>query len=178
MKDNIVTLAQATPSLSTLVEALTMFPDLVSALSADGNFTVFAPTNDAFAALLGVVGQADLNDIPENVIKRILMYHVISGAALKSTDLSDGQEAATLLGANDKITVGISGTSVNINNAMVTTANIEASNGIVHIVDAVLVPAQELSIVNTIVEPAYFNKDYSILTAAVVKADLLGTLIL
>ncbi|MBE0652904.1 MAG: fasciclin domain-containing protein, partial [Bacteroidales bacterium] len=59
-KDSIVTLAQATPSLSILVEALTMYPDLVSALSADGNFTVFAPTNDAFAALLGVVGQSDL----------------------------------------------------------------------------------------------------------------------
>jgi len=177
VKNSIVTLAQATPSLSTLVEALTMFPDLVSALSADGNFTVFAPTNDAFAALLGVVGQADLKDIPEDVVKRILMYHVISGASLKSSDLSDGQEAATLLGANDKISVGMSGASVNINNAMVTIPDIEASNGVVHIVDAVLVPAQELSIVNTIVEPAYFNKDFSILTAAVVKAGLLSTLI-
>lgn len=176
-KDNIVTIAQATPSLSILVDALTMYPDLVSALSSDGEFTVFAPTNDAFVALLGVVGQSDLNNIPEAVIERILKYHVISGAALMSTDLSNGQEAATLLSANDKITVGIDAMSVSINNAMVTTANVEASNGIVHIIDAVLVPEQELSIVNTIVEPAYFSKDFSILTAAVVKAELLATLI-
>ena len=175
--DNIVSIAQATPSLSILVEALSMYPDLVSALSADGSFTVFAPTNDAFAALLGVIGQSDLNDIPEDVLERVLKYHVIAGSALMSTDLSDGQEAATFLSADDKITVGINGMSVYIDNAMVTAANVEASNGIVHIIDEVLVPAQELSIVNTIVEPAYFNKDFSILTAAVIKAELLSTLI-
>ena len=92
-KDNIVMIAQNTPSLSTLVQALTKFPDLVNALSADGNFTVFAPTNDAFAALLGVVGQTSLNDIPEDVLKRILQYHVVAGASLKAADLSDGQQA-------------------------------------------------------------------------------------
>ena len=75
-----------------------------------------------------------------------------------------------------KLLLGIDGTSVTINRANVTTADIEASNGIVHILDAVLVPALELSIVNTIVEPAYFNKNFSILTEAVVTADLLGTL--
>ena len=94
-----------------------------------------------------------------------------------STDLSDGQMAATLLSANDEIEVSIDGSSVMINNATVTTANVEASNGVVHIVDAVLVPALELSIVNTIVEPAYFNEDFSILTEAVVTAGLLETLI-
>ena len=86
-----------------------MFPDLVSALSMDGSYTVFAPTNDAFVALLGVIGQTGLDDIPERVIERLLKYHVISGASLMSTDLSDGQMAATLLSADDKITVGITG---------------------------------------------------------------------
>jgi transforming growth factor-beta-induced protein len=176
-KDDIVTIASETPSLSILVDALTMFPDLVDALSSDGNYTVFAPTNDAFTALLGVIGQSSLDDIPEDVIERLLKYHVISSAALMSGDLSDGQMAATLLSDDDKITVSISGSDVMINGANVTAANVEASNGIVHIVDAVLVPSLELSIVNTIVEPAYFNKDFSILTAAVVKADLLSTLI-
>jgi len=176
-EDSIVDLAVATPSLSILVEALTMYPDLVNALSTEGSYTVFAPTNDAFAALLGVIGQDDLNSIPEGVIERILKYHVISGAALMSTDLSDGQEAGTILGADDKITVGTDGMGVTINGANVSMADIEASNGIIHVVDAVLVPALELSIVNTIVEPAYFSKDFSILTAAVVKADLVGTLI-
>lgn len=176
-KDDIVTIASEIPSLSILVDALTMFPDLVDALSSDGNYTVFAPTNDAFTALLGVIGQSSLDDVPEDVIERLLKYHVISSAALMSGDLTDGQMAATLLSVDDKVTVGISGSDVTINGANVITANVEASNGIVHIVDAVLVPSLELSIVNTIVEPAYFNKDFSILTAAVVKADLLSTLI-
>ncbi|PLX15032.1 MAG: hypothetical protein C0597_09330 [Marinilabiliales bacterium] len=176
-KPSIVSIASETASLSILVDALTMFPDLVDALSEDGTYTVFAPTNDAFEALLGVIGQSSLDDIPEDVIERLLKYHVISSAALMSTDLSDGQMAATLLSANDEIEVSIDGSSVMINNATVTTANVEASNGVVHIVDAVLVPALELSIVNTIVEPAYFNEDFSILTEAVVTAGLLETLI-
>jgi transforming growth factor-beta-induced protein len=153
-----------------------MFPDLASALSTDGTYTVFAPTNEAFTALLGVLGQTSLSDIPEGVIERLLKYHVISGASLMSTDLSDGQMAATILSGDDKITVGISGSIVSINGAKVITANVEATNGIVHIVDAVLVPELESSIVNTIVEPAYFNKNFSILTEAVVTADLVGTL--
>jgi transforming growth factor-beta-induced protein len=175
-KKSIYDLASSTPSLSILAEALDMFPGLVSALDSDGSYTVFAPTNDAFAALLGVIGQTNLSDVPESVIERLLKYHVIAGASLMSTDLTDGQQAATLLSADDKITVGINGASVTINGANVTTADVEASNGIVHIVGGVLVPSLELSIVNTIVEPAYFNKNFSILTEAVVKADLLGTL--
>lgn len=175
-KKNIVAIAAGTPSLSILVQALSKFPDLVSALSASGSFTVFAPTNDAFAAALGVIGQTSLDDIPQSVLERILKYHVIEGASLMSGDLSDGQMASTLLGTDDKITVGINGSAVKINQANVTSANIEASNGVIHIVDAVLVPSLESSIINTIVEPAYFNKNFSTLTAAVVKAGLLGTL--
>ena len=175
-KKSIYDLAASTPSLSTLKAALDMFPALVTALDSDGSYTVFAPTNDAFAALLGVIGQTSLNDVPESVIERLLKYHVIAGSSLMAADLTDGQQAATLLSADDKITVGIDGTSVTINGSDVTTADVEASNGIVHILDAVLVPSLELSIVNTIVEPAYFNKNFSTLTAAVVKANLLGTL--
>jgi transforming growth factor-beta-induced protein len=173
---SIVEIASETPSLSILVDALTMFPDLVSALGSAGSYTVFAPTNDAFTALLGVIGQSSLSDIPESVIERLLKYHVISGAGLMSTDLSDGQMAATILSADDKITVGIAGSSVTINGAAVSLPDVKATNGIVHVVDAVLVPELELSIVNTIVEPAYFNKNFSILTEAVVTANLLGTL--
>ena len=110
-KKSIYELAASTPSLSTLKTALDMFPDLVDALDSDGSFTVFAPTNDAFTALLGVVGQTALDDVPESVIERLLKYHVIAGASLMSTDLTDGQQAATLLSDDDKITVGIDGTS-------------------------------------------------------------------
>lgn len=173
--ENIVTIASQTPELSTLVSILTKYPELVSALSAEGSFTVFAPTNDAFEALLEVTGQTSADDIPENVLERILQHHVISGAALLSTDLSDGQTAATLLG--EDITVNISENGVAINSSNVTQADVQASNGVVHIVDAVLVPALEAGIVNTVVEPAYFNKNFTTLTQAVVTAGLLNTLI-
>jgi transforming growth factor-beta-induced protein len=173
---NIVQIAQGNADLSLFVSIVTD-AGLAGALQGTGPFTVFAPSNDAFLALLGAVGQADPANIPDAVVERILKYHVISGAAIKSTDLSDGQMAATLLGANDKITVSKMGTSVKINGANVTAADIMATNGVVHVIDQVLVPALELSIVNTIVQPAYFSKDFSILTQAVVTAGLLETLI-
>lgn len=172
---DIIEMAQGNTSLSTFVAIVTE-AGLSGALKGTGPFTVFAPTNEAFAALLGVIGQPDPSKIPDAVVERLLKYHVISGAALKSTDLSDGQTAATLLGANDKITVDINGMSVKINTADVTTADVMATNGVVHVIDEVLVPELELSIVNTIVEPAYFSKDFSVLTEAVVTAGLLSTL--
>ena len=173
---DIVELAVATDDLSILVQALTKFDDLVEALSDNsGQYTVFAPTNEAFADLLGIVGQEELDDIPESVLRRILEYHVVSGTVAASGDLSDGQEIATLLeGESVKVTLG---SSVQIDNATVVTADVNAINGVVHIVDEVLVPSLEANIVNTVVEPAYFNADFTTLTSAVVKADLLSTLI-
>jgi transforming growth factor-beta-induced protein len=174
--DNIIEIAQANMSLSTFVSVVTN-AGLASALQGTGPFTVFVPTNEAFVALLGAIGQTDPANIPDEVVQRILNYHVIAGSAVKSTDLTDGQMLSTLLGADDKITVDINGSSVKINSADVVTADIMATNGVIHIIDEVLVPALELSIVNTIVEPAYFSKDFSILTQAVVTAGLLETLI-
>ncbi|MEM0940597.1 MAG: fasciclin domain-containing protein [Bacteroidota bacterium] len=175
---DIVELAQSQSSLSTLVEALTKFPDLVAALSdEDQTYTVFAPTNDAFIALLGVIGQTSLDDIPESVIRRILEYHVVQGSAVLSSQLMDGDEVDPILAdMGDIISVGV-GTSVTVDSATVTTADVEATNGVVHIIDGVLIPDLETSIVNTVVEPAYFSVDFEILTSAVVKADLLTTLI-
>ncbi len=172
----IVEIAAADPNFSILVDALETNPDLLNALNGNGTYTVFAPTNDAFVALLGVIGQTSLNDIPTDVITRILQYHVVSGAAVASGDLTDGQMVATELNG-EEVTVSIAGGTVSINNATVVAADVEASNGIIHVIDAVLVPELEASIVNTIVEPAYFNNDFSILTEAVVTADLLETLI-
>lgn len=82
--DSIVELAQDTPQLSILVDALTKFPDLVNTLSGNGTFTVFAPNNDAFAALLTAIGQTSLDDIPEPVLRSVLEYHVAASAALTS----------------------------------------------------------------------------------------------
>ncbi|MDX9810863.1 MAG: fasciclin domain-containing protein, partial [Bacteroidales bacterium] len=172
---DIIQTAGENASLSTFV-AIVNSAGLTNALKGTGPFTVFAPTNDAFTALLAAIGQNDPANIPASVVERILKYHVISGSAVESKDLTDGQTVGTLLGANDKLTVDINGTSVKINSADVTTADLKATNGVVHVVDEVLVPALELSIVNTIVEPAYFNKNFSLLTEAVVKANLLGTL--
>ena len=172
---DIVEIASNTDDLSILVSALTKFPDLVEALETNsGSYTVFAPTNAAFADLLSVTGQTELDDIPENVLRRVLEYHVISGSELESGALTDGQTAETLLG--ESVTVSKNGDQVSIDNSNVANADITAVNGIVHILDAVLVPELEASIVNTVVEPAYFNKDFTILTDAVVKAELLETL--
>ncbi len=175
--DSIVQVAQSSSDLSILVDALTRVDGFVNTLADEnGTFTVFAPTNEAFAQLLEVIGQSSLDDIPTSVLERILSYHVISGAAIASTDLSDGQTAGTLL-TGESINVSISGSSVAINSSNVVSADVNAVNGIVHIVDAVLVPSLEASIVNTVVEPAYFSTDFEILTAAVVQAGLLETLI-
>ncbi|XOV94446.1 MAG: fasciclin domain-containing protein [Bacteroidota bacterium] len=166
--DNIVSVASGAESLSTLVTALSLFPDLVETLQGNGPFTVFAPTNEAFAGLLAAIGQTDLNDIPESVVRTILEYHVISGAKVLSTDLTNGQTATTVSG--EDITVSLDG-GVFISGAAVSTADVGALNGVVHIVDDVMVPPSILPVVGTIVAPAYFNKDFSTLIAAVTAAD-------
>lgn len=132
----IVALAQGTENLSTLVKAL-QAAGLVEALSAEGPFTVFAPTNEAFAAL-----GTTLDDLlkPENKEKLagILKYHVVSGKVM-AADLKDGQKAATLNGA--EITISTKdGVKLNDGKATVTTADVAASNGVVHIINAVILP--------------------------------------
>jgi transforming growth factor-beta-induced protein len=168
-KLSIVGIAAGTPELSTLVEALTLFPDLVTALSSDGTYTVFAPDNDAFAALLTAIGQTSLDDVPESVIRTILEYHVIATAAIMSGDLSDGQTAEALSG--EEISVAINDDGVFISDAKVATPDVEASNGVIHIMEDVMVPPSIAPIVGTIVAPAYFNKDFTTLIAAVQAAD-------
>ena len=174
--DSIVEIAAETDNLSSLVAALNRFPDLVNTLSDEnGSFTVFAPTNASFNALLEATGQTSLDDIPDAVLRRVLEYHVVSGAELVSSSLTDGATATTVLG--EDVTVGVDGANVTINSVAVATADVDASNGIVHIIDGILIPSLESSILNTVVEPAYFNKDFTILTEAVVTAGLLNTLI-
>lgn len=167
-EQNIVQVAQGNSNLSTLVTALTKYPDLVSTLSGNGTFTVFAPTNAAFTNLLTAIGQTSLDDIPEDVLKNVLQYHVITTAALKANQLTNGDvETAN----TEDIAVTTTG-GVKLNGTVnVTTADVTASNGVVHVVDAVLVPPSVLPIVGTIVAPAYFNKDFTTLIAAVQAAD-------
>jgi len=135
---DIVALASDTENLSTLVAAV-QAAGLVETLQGDGPFTVFAPTNEAFAAL--PEGTLDNLLQPENKdqLTAILTYHVVP-AEVRSGDLSDGMTAATVNGA--EITVSLDG-GVMINDANVTTADVEASNGVVHIIDKVILPPSE-----------------------------------
>jgi uncharacterized surface protein with fasciclin (FAS1) repeats len=135
-EQTIVDLAVATPELSTLVSAV-QAADLVETLSSEGPFTVFAPTNDAFAAL--PAGTLDSLLLPENKqqLTDILTYHVVAGKVM-SSDLSDGQVITTVNGAT--LTVSIADGVVKVGDATVTTADVEASNGVVHVIDAVLLP--------------------------------------
>ncbi len=131
----IVDVAVAAGSFKTLVAAVTA-ADLAGALSAPGPLTVFAPTDDAFAAL--PAGLVDCLLLPESkdALTAILTYHVVDGAVM-STDLTAGP-VPTLQG--EDITVDLSD-GVTLNDSVkVTTADIEASNGVIHVIDGVLVP--------------------------------------
>jgi transforming growth factor-beta-induced protein len=167
--------AIATSELSTLVSILSLpgLSDILAAASDDdAEITVFAPTNDAFAAVLTALGLTSINEIPESVLLDIVTYHIVGAAAL-STDL----EATTYETLNgESVTVDLS-SGVKINEASVSSADIEVSNGVVHIIDGVLLPSLYASALGTIVEVPLFRKDYSTLTAALVKAELVETLL-
>ena len=130
----IATVASKTPQLSTLL-ALVKKAGLADELSAPGALTVFAPTNAAFAQ----VPKATLNMLAKKpaLLKRVLLYHVVAGkvTAAKVVKLSS---AKTLAGPSVRIRVA--GTTVRINDARVTKADVKASNGIVHVIDRVLIP--------------------------------------
>jgi uncharacterized surface protein with fasciclin (FAS1) repeats len=130
----IVDVAAGSEDFSTLVAAVEA-AGLVETLSGEGPFTVFAPTNEAFDAL--PEGVLDALLLPENeaVLTSILTYHVVPGE-VTSDMISDG-DVATVEGQ----TVAIStADGVTVNGAVVTTADVEASNGVIHVIDAVLIP--------------------------------------
>lgn len=136
----IVDLAVATPELSTLVEAV-QAAGLVETLSSEGPFTVFAPTNDAFAA----IPQETLDQIlaDKELLTSILTYHVVEGsfpaadvAALP--DVATGAEVPTVQGGS--VTIVADGGSVMVNDATVVMPDVMASNGVVHVIDTVLLP--------------------------------------
>ena len=134
----IVDLAVATPDLSTLVTARTA-GDLVATLSDPGPFTVFAPTNEAFAKLPAGTVASLLQKKNQKQLVDILTYHVVSGS-VHAKDLKDGQMVKTVEGTSLTVRISSSG-EIFINSAKVTTADVDASNGVVHIIDAVLMPA-------------------------------------
>ena len=155
-----------------LLEAAVIEADLAGALSGEGPFTVFAPTDDAFLALAGALNASaeDLLALPE--LADILLYHVV-GAQVLSTDLADGATATTLNGAD--VTVTINGDGIFINDAQVTVADIVTDNGVVHVIDAVLLPPTEPE-TTTVVDVIVNSDVHNLLEAAVIEADLAGAL--
>jgi len=135
LKD-IVDTAVAAGTFTVLAEALTK-AELVTTAKSAGPFTVFAPTDTAFAAALETLGITKEQLLARDDLGAILTYHVVSGT-VKSTDLTNGMEAATVNGA--KVTITIDGSTVKVNTAKVTTADIMCSNGVIHVIDAVLLP--------------------------------------
>src|SRR6185437_12408757 len=137
---NIVQMAQADTSLSYLVAAV-LRANLQGALSGNGPFTVFAPTNAAFRSA-GFPTIASIQAAPSATLTSILTYHVI-GARVFSSDLSNGLQASTLNGG--KVTIGLtSGATVkgngNSSPSNIIATNIVATNGVVHVIDQVLLP--------------------------------------
>jgi len=135
----IVEVAVESGAFPTLVAAV-QAAGLIEVLSGDGPFTVFAPTEDAFAAALAALDMT-AEDLLANtdLLTAVLTYHVLPLAAPAELVLTlDGQNVATVNGAD--ITVTIDGDTVMVNNATVVATDIEASNGIIHVIDTVLLP--------------------------------------
>jgi uncharacterized surface protein with fasciclin (FAS1) repeats len=140
--ETVVDVAASEESFSTLATAVDA-AGLAGTLSGDGPFTVFAPVNDAFAAL--PAGTVDTLLAPENraQLTSVLTYHVVPSKVL-SSDLSDGMTVTTVQG--QPLTLGVQGDAVTLtdasgNTASVVQADVEAGNGVVHVIDHVLLPS-------------------------------------
>jgi transforming growth factor-beta-induced protein len=166
---DIVDIAVADGRFTTLVAALKA-AGLVDALKGAGPFTVFAPTDDAFKKL--PAGTVDNLLKPENLeqLKSILLYHVVNGAVM-SADVAQLTSASTLEG--DPVSIKVDMGSVYINDAKVVIADIKASNGVIHVIDSVLLPPQKPG---TIIDVATADGRFTTLVAAIKAAGLVDTL--
>jgi uncharacterized surface protein with fasciclin (FAS1) repeats len=174
MEMDIVDTAVADGRFTTLVAAVTA-ADLVDTLKSEGPFTVFAPTDDAFAAL--PEGTVESLLLPENkqALTDILLYHVVSGKVM-AADVVGLESATTVLGKD--VAIKVDGGNVYINDAQVIITDIETSNGVIHVIDAVILPPseEEAMMEKTIVDIAVEDGRFTTLVAAVTAADLVETL--
>ena len=136
VSNTVVDIAVGSPDHTTLVTAVTA-AGLVETLSGTGPFTVFAPTNAAFAALPAGTVENLLKPENKEKLTSILTYHVVAGNVL-SSQLTDGQKVATLNG--QELTVAIKNGVVTINGTKVIAADLAGSNGVVHVVEGVILP--------------------------------------
>merc|ERR1711971_718106 len=161
----VVDIAQGTGSHTILVEALTK-ANLVDTLKGTGPFTVFAPTDTAFTAALSALGITKQQLLDKADLADILKYHVLSGKT-ESSALSASQSVPTVQGAS--VTITKDGSAVKYADATVTAADVAASNGVVHVIDKVVLPPN-------IVDIAQGTGSHTILVEALTKADLVDTL--
>lgn len=156
-------------NFSILVEALSK-ADLVNALNGAGNFTVFAPTNAAFTALFNELGISGIADLSKETLTPILLYHVL-GTEAKSSMITSGyyNTLSPAQGSFISLKVDVaSGVKLNMT-TNVTTADVDVKNGVIHVIDKVLLPP-------TVVGQALANENFTILVQAVVKAGLVDVL--
>jgi len=136
---NLVQIASSNPDFSILVQAVVK-AGLADVLSKPGSYTVFAPTNDAFVSLLGELGASGLDDIDANTLKSVLLYHVVSGRVY-SSDLKSGP--VTSLGGTFNIDLGtltITDSKGRKSGLVADKLNIQATNGVIHVINKVLLP--------------------------------------
>jgi len=134
---DIVDTAVGAGNFTTLVAAVEA-AGLVETLKGEGPFTVFAPTDAAFAALPAGTVEDLLKPENKDKLVAILTYHVVPGKVM-STDLSEGLKAATVQGG--EVTITLDG-GAKVNGAVISTADIEASNGVIHVIDSVILPPE------------------------------------
>ena len=166
--EDIPTNAQNTGYHESLVAALNQ-AGLVSPLEADGPFTVFAPTDQAFADA-GIDLSTFDTDEENATLVDILTYHVFVGSVL-SSDITDGMTTNAFNG--DELIFNLSGNSVMVNDARVTQADVLASNGVIHVIDKVLMPPADLVDIPT---AGANSGNHDSLVAALVQAELVATL--
>ena len=132
----IVEVAAETDDLSTLVQALER-ADLIETLSSEGPFTVFAPTNEALDRILSLLPISDVGRLPRFVLRKLLLYHVVKGK-YSSADLIEKDRLKTLVGLS--VAIDADSATVQVNNAEVVVADVQASNGVIHLVDEIILP--------------------------------------
>lgn len=167
---NIVQTASSDSRFTILTAALTK-AGLTGALEGTGPFTVFAPTNDAFTALFAQLGINGIDDLTAGTLTPILLNHVISGKVM-AADVATGYAATlnTSAPGNNAVKIFIEKTSgVKVDGSNVIIADVAASNGVIHAIDQVIMPAN-------VVKHALNNSNFSILVQAVVKANLVDAL--
>jgi transforming growth factor-beta-induced protein len=156
-------------NFSILVQALTK-AELVNVLNGEGNFTVFAPTNAAFTALFSQLEISGIADLTKEALTPILLYHVL-GTEAKSSMITTGYYSTLSPAQGSYLSLKADVSSgVKLNKTTnVTTADVDVKNGVIHVIDKVLLPP-------SVVDQALANDTFSILVQAVVKAGLVETL--